>query len=304
MTNDMISQVWGKEKVLEARNTLTVAYPEDYAMLQGCGGQDHARTSGIYTCITDISQSAKQKNNGTSPTVGATVPTSVFIKAKAVAEYNLGDIVLDEGAVAASIGDIGMIGNLLYFLFCAVFAVVQSIGLTAGNFLTGKMSVKDLPQAVLDTAKAARDTMNKANPNRAAGRIPIPVYKDWDYSQTRVNSYKQFNDGTVAVTVLNISRKQYQDMGNGQPAQKQEKPWTVHVSKFRARPQVQQNGTVSYQYNTKCDETVARIKLSDDQMFDFCHRIEHFENLWEITECGNLVHNGVMAKLAGNSGNY
>lgn len=293
--SDTISQVWASEKVLEARNTLTTANLDDYAMLQGCGGQDHARVSGIYTCITDISQNAKQQNRGTAPTIGATVPTAIFSKAKTVAEFNLGNIHLEEGEITNGFNAIGSVAAYAYAIFAMFVGLITGIGIAAGNLIIGKISRADIPRVVCDIAKKARETLqDKCKQVYSMSKVDIPVYKDWEYSQNRVNTYKMLPDGRAAVTVLNISRKQYQLINNADT--RQNKPWTVYVSSFRAFPVEQKNGTVSYNGASKADETSARIKLDDEQMYDFCHRVEHFETIWEITNCCGLVRDGLRLK--------
>lgn len=291
--SDTIAQVWATEKCLEARNTLNIAYPCDYAMLQGAGGENHARVSGIYTCITDISQKAKQQNKGISPTIGATVPTVEFTKAKKIAEFNLGTTHLDDGDITKGFNAIGAIAAYVYAIFAMLVKIVTSVGVTAGNIITGRPV--DIPSIICNSAKEARKILAD-NSKQVYGmeRVDVPVYKDWEYSQNRVNTYKKYPDGRVSVAVLSISRKQYQ-MINGSEV-RQNKPWSVYVSNFRAFPVEQKNGTVSYNGSSKADEMAARIKLDDEQMFDFCNKIEHFETVWELTHCCGLLREGLRLK--------
>ena len=52
-----IAKAASKNKFLDFRNALTLAFLEDYANLQGIGGGKHAPTSGIKLLIQDISKS-------------------------------------------------------------------------------------------------------------------------------------------------------------------------------------------------------------------------------------------------------
>lgn len=80
---DKIAAVYGgKKKVLDARNGLVLAYPDDYAALHGAGGSKHAPVSVIKLTLCDPSVTP-------SVTVSANVPPDMFEVFADVAKQNM-----------------------------------------------------------------------------------------------------------------------------------------------------------------------------------------------------------------------
>lgn len=293
--NDTIARLWGKDKCLEARNMLTQAYLEDYAQLQGTGGKDHARSSGIYMVITDSTNEAKQRNGGKGLVVGATVPTDVFALAKSVAEYNLGTLTVDRGELTNAMNILGGVSAASYALYAAFKAGVIGLGTVAKNVVGGSLRRENVPSAL---AAVADDVMNVLQQNSVqtfmVNRLPIPVYKDWEYSQTRVNTYKHFPDGRVACTTLSMTRKKYQMIGGQE--QEQKKPWTVYITSSRVFPNPHQNGTVSVKPGSEVDKSVAFVKMDDAQMYNFARQVCRFEDVWSVTTGWPLISEALQIK--------
>lgn len=53
MVNTIIAKTNGKDKVIDFRDCLNLANKDDYAMMHGIGGKEHARTSVIKLTICD-----------------------------------------------------------------------------------------------------------------------------------------------------------------------------------------------------------------------------------------------------------
>lgn len=298
--NDTITRTDIKEKIFEAKNTLTVANLSDYANLHGVGGHDHARKSGIFTSITDYSEQAKSSNNGKALTVGAMVSPVEFGKIKAVCEFNLGEISIDESDVSKSIGLIQYLAQAVRVIVMFLLALAEGIGTVAGYITTGKLTVKDIPEQTLEVCKKARKKIKDGYTESCSKTVyGIPLYKDYNFSQQRVNPYTRFPDGSVKVSTIQIQRTQYKEQ-NGALVQ-QKKPWNVRISTFHALPKNQPNGTVSYIGSSVRESQTVNFVLDDDTFYEFCNNIEHFVNIWEIANCVSLVQNGLKAKAATNA---
>ena len=286
--SDLISQIWGKDKCLEAFSSLTVADPKDYAMLQGCGGKDHANRSGITIVLTDNTPAAVAHNGGKAAKVRATVPTGQFTIAKNIAEFNIGNTWIDTCALAT---EMSVFPGKATAAFDFLLEIIRNTGEALGDVLSGKVKTAGQTQALFNRVKAVYvkgSKFRELNFTAKAGtRLELPVYRDWEYTQTRVHSYDRTPDGRVGCAVLSITRKQYQEINGAES--RQMKPWTISVSQFRAMPSVQKNGTVSYVSGSKANEMSAWVKLDDGQMLEFCHRIERFEEIWEIANCTAMV---------------
>lgn len=291
--SDLIAQIWTTDRCLEAMNALTVADPHDYAMLQGCGGQNHARKSGIVVVITDKSPGAVQRNGGKAPKIKATVPPVEFSIAKSIAESNLGGLYCEEGAITDLLNVVESLNAKSGSVLSVLSGAINLIGETAGKLIIGKAAHEQLPQIICDGAKAQRELLRQIPDSQAQANSTrkLSFYRDWEYTQTRVHTFDSSPDGRVGVAVLALSRKQYQN------EVRQAKPWTVYISQFRAFPVTHANGTVSYDRTSKADELMSRVKLDDAQMYEFCHRVERFEQVWEIANCCSPVRERQEAKM-------
>ena len=58
----IIAKTNGRNKVLDFRDGLVLAYPDDYAMIHGKGGKNHASTSVIKIAICDYSSGTGDKS--------------------------------------------------------------------------------------------------------------------------------------------------------------------------------------------------------------------------------------------------
>ena len=87
-----IAKAASKNKFLDFRNALTLAFLEDYANLQGIGGGKHAPTSGIKLLIQD--------NSNGSQNAQAIVPCFLIDKMLEVCRKNAVDMEYDGTMVA------------------------------------------------------------------------------------------------------------------------------------------------------------------------------------------------------------
>ena len=220
-----IAKAASKNKFLDFRNALTLAYLEDYANLQGIGGNKHAPTSGIKLLIQD--------NSSGSQKVQAIVPCYLIDKMLEVCRRNAIDMECDGTTAAFQIDRI----------YRAVYELSKGVKSACGRII----KQKGHPNGPLaDFGNAAREAEAVYTDFQ---KYPMPgcgkPYADFSYRQERVNPYTRTGDGFVRVSVIAIQRKQYNAKNEAMKL-----PWTVNISNFEAVPNEQKNGTTSYRSNT------------------------------------------------------
>lgn len=263
-----IAKAASKNKFLDFRNALTLAYLEDYANIQGIGGNKHAPTSGIKLLIQD--------NSNGSQKAQAIIPCFLIDKMLEVCRRNAVDMEFDGTTVAFQVDRI----------YKTVFELVKGVKSACGHIIEQKGHPKG-PLADFGTAAREAESVYtdfQRFPMTACGK----PYADFSYRQERVNPYSKTNDGFVRVSVLSIQRKQFNARNEAMKS-----PWSVNISNFEAAPNEQKNGTTSYRSNTKRNEVNLFIQVSDDDMWRCCYAVSHFISVWEMTYGMALVQNGI-----------
>lgn len=265
-----IAKAASKNKFLDFRNALTLAYLEDYANLQGIGGNKHAPTSGIKLLIQD--------NSSGSQKAQAIVPCYLIDKMLEVCRRNAIDMECDGTTAAFQIDRI----------YRAVYELSKGVKSACGRII----KQKGHPNGPLaDFGNAAREAEAVYTDFQ---KYPMPgcgkPYADFSYRQERVNPYTRTGDGFVRVSVIAIQRKQYNAKNEVMKL-----PWTVNISNFEAVPNEQKNGTTSYRSNTKRNELNLFIQVSDDDMWRCCYSVAHFISVWEYSYGVPLIQNGIAA---------
>ena len=265
-----IAKAASKNKFLDFRNAMTLAYLEDYANLQGIGGGKHAPTSGIKLLIQD--------NSSGSQKAQAIVPCYLIDKILEICRKNAADLECDGTTVAFQVDRI----------YKSVFELAKGVKSACGRII----KQKGHPNGPLaDFGNAAREaesvyTDYQKYPAAAFGK----PYADFSYRQERVNPYSRSNDGFVRVSVISIQRKQFNARNESMKL-----PWTVSISNFEAAPNEQKNGTTSYRSNTKRNEVSLFIQISDDDMWRCCYAVSRFISAWEMSYGIPLIQSGVAA---------
>ena len=265
-----IAKAASKNKFLDFRNALTLAFLEDYANLQGIGGGKHAPTSGIKLLIQD--------NSSGSQKAQAIVPCFLIDKILEVCRRNAADMEYDGTTVAFQVDRI----------YKSFFELVKGVKSACGRIIKQKGHANG-PFA--DFGNAAREAESvytdfQKFPATAYGK----PYADFTYRQERVNPYSRSNDGYVRVSVVSIQRKQFNAKNEVMKS-----PWSVNISNFEAAPNEQKNGTTSYRSNTRRNEVNLFIQVSDDDMWRCCYAVSHFITAWEMAYGIPLIQSGVAA---------
>lgn len=265
-----IAKAASKNKFLDFRNAMTLAYLEDYANLQGIGGGKHAPTSGIKLLIQD--------NSSGSQKAQAIVPCYLIDKMLEICRRNAADLEYDGTIVAYQVDR----------LYKSVFELVKGVKSACGRIIKQKGHPNG-PLADFGNAAREAETVYTDYQKYPAPAVGKP-YADFSYRQERVNPYSRSNDGFVRVSVISIQRKQFNAKN-----EQMKLPWTVNISNFEAAPNEQQNGTTSYRGNTKRNEVSLFIQVSDDDMWRCCYAVSHFISAWEMSYGIPLIQSGVAA---------
>ena len=265
-----IAKAASKNKFLDFRNALTLAFLEDYANLQGIGGGKHAPTSGIKLLIQD--------NSSGSQKAQAIVPCFLIDKILEVCRRNAADMEYDGTTVAFQVDRI----------YKSFFELVKGVKSACGRIIKQKGHANG---PLADFGNAAREAESVYTDFQ---KFPAMVYgkpyADFSYRQERVNPYSRSNDGYVRVSVVSIQRKQFNAKNEVMKS-----PWSVNISNFEAAPNEQKNGTTSYRSNTKRNEVNLFIQVSDDDMWRCCYAVSHFITAWEMAYGIPLIQSGVAA---------
>lgn len=265
-----IAKAASKNKFLDFRNALTLAYLEDYANLQGIGGGKHAPVSGIKLLIQD--------NTNGSQKAEANIPCWMIDKMMEVCRRNAVDMYYDGTDTAYHVNRIAT----------AIQFFLKRLSVACSHMVTGKIHQSGPFAEFGATAQKTGAVFTDFQ------QFPVPglgkPYAEFSYRQERVNPYSRSNDGFVKVSQLTIQRKQFNSKGEVMKS-----PWSVNISNFEAAPKEQRNGTTAYQPNTKRNDTSLFIQVSDDDMWRCLYAVQHFISVWEMAYGIPLVQNGVAA---------
>lgn len=285
-----------KDKFLDFRDGLTLAYLEDYGMLMGAGGSDHNFNSGIYVLIQDNTPTAP------APNAKALIPCWVFDQLAQVCRDNIYAPKNEDRAAALIKGKrvsgyesvpvnvltlTAAFGTWLKNCMMASARIIKKVGHQAGPFA-------DFGQAF----KAASETLSKGQLSTGTEN----PYTEYSYHQDRFNTYRKTQDGYCTMTQCDIQRNQFRNSKNPQDGTVSKTvskyPWSVIITTYEALPSQGQNvsGQVYPNQATKRNEKKLFVNISDEQMFSCVYAVQHFIQVWELTYGPALVQAGIAEK--------
>lgn len=287
--NPQIAKTAAPGKILEFTDALTVANPEDYAMLFGVGGGKHAPNAVIKVTICDFTAG---KGEGKSVTVSSTLEPACIDAMYAVAENRIVNPLTDapQKQVQSSVPQRGvLLSDDAWNDLCEGFLMLVQEGKNGAVSLSGDSYVelgKRLRSVYKDGKEflAKRDAAGYANENNAA-----PAYgPDYKYTQTRVNIYKKGNDGLAPVSLLTITHQAINNRG-----EVARYPWTVKITNGFAVPIVSDSGSIKYTRNSFRETGNTSIVVSDMDMFSLLGACKRFITAYSLGFGIPLVKNGV-----------
>lgn len=300
-TSDLIAKAASKGKFLDFRNNLVAAHANEYAMIHGIGGKQHAPRSTIKMFITDYSV----QNN--TKTVSANIQPEL-----AACLLNACQNALVGSGASKS-------GGMYQEAASAVAQMRRETVLPSGSPINpsaepvlavpaesvDKLSGLPMPPAALQLAAMLDPITLPANgPTVYVGvrkRIVELLAQalstagqasaaDFSYSQDRVNPYKEEN-GLCPVSTLSITRSGLRKDGSVS-----QMPWYVCIKNFQAKPVKQANGMTSYNGSSVQNQKEAFILVSDFDMYRCVYRVTRFIELWEMAVGIPLIKTGLKQK--------
>lgn len=268
-----------KDKFLDFRNALTLAYLEDYAMIQGVGGKHHAPNSGIRLLIQDNTGKAE------TPTADSIIPCYILNQMFEVCKENIcapqdaraqnkAVRVTGMEAMQSSINTIGTaMATLLSGSISAAANIIKKKGSEAG------------PLADFGSAFKNAYGVFSAAPNAV---VPSSPYTDYSYHQDRVNTYKIDAEGFCPVSSCDIRRTQYRQDG-----QISKNPWSVVITNFEAKAIKHDNGTYSPDMRSVRKSSKLFVQISDQEMWRCLYAVDRFVRIWDMTYGSQLVKAGI-----------
>lgn len=248
--NDLLARFSSGQKALELRAALMQG-PSDGPF----AGRDVL--AGVRLCIRTA------QNGILAETI---LPTAELGKARSIAEYNLGDTMLDGCDIVKSCSDLQ---TVLSFSAAMVQATVTAANATqriTGGMVTGQVESGNLPLLIGSAAKEVQNVCMDwlAGGDACPSRLRLPLYKDW--TTNRESLAQSAEAGFVKVSGVRIDRAQYRADETGE--EKMDAPWLIQVCTFDA-PAV----AGGYDQDRAKNKKKEQIALTDSQMFSLCERV-------------------------------
>lgn len=288
MSYGVIAKTNGRNKVIDFRDGLVLACPDDYAMIHGKGGKNHAPTSVIKIAICDYSGGT----GGNSTTLFANITPDVCEQIFEVCKRNVGQTVVDNNLlifqeIRAADKKLLKTADMNFNLLNNVLSVFGRIeqaekepGLKAIASGLGKLLGKTKAKVMEDAGDPVRPPC-----------MVMASHADFVHAQDRVHAQKKNAEGYAPVQRLNIFHTTYRkdgQMGNY--------PWTVKITNAMARVRVQPTGATTYDASSMKDVREVFIQVSDADMFRMMSRVTSFIRVWEIAMGTELVRAGEAAR--------
>lgn len=293
MVNTIIAKTNGKDKVIDFRDCLNLANQDDYAMLHGIGGKEHARTSVIKLTICDYTAGKGEL----SKTVSANISPATCEKLFEVCKRNIGTLIIDNNLPPfVEQRDHNKKQNKIADMH---FEVLQHI-LMLAKAISKSAKEKQVPGVgvIADSlismfTKSKEHVLAQEENNPIPASLEIPCHCDINYVQDRVHSSKTGADGYAPVQRLTISHRTYRQ--DGKPSMY---PWTVKVVNGNAFVKVSDIGATTFDSKSLRDTTEAFIVISDDDMFRCMNSVLHYIDVWEKLSCIPLIKQGLQQRKA------
>ena len=272
MVNTIIAKTNGKDKVIDFRDCLNLANKDDYAMMHGIGGKEHARTSVIKLTICDYTAGKGEL----SKTVSANISPATCEKLFEVCKRNIGTLVVDDNV--------------------APLVEQRSHNKKQNKIANQKQmpGVEVIANSLISMLSQTKDHVlaQEEDPPRPAA-FEIPCHCDINYVQDRVHASKAGADGYAPVQRLTIAHHTYRQDGKQSMY-----PWMVKVVNGNAFVKVSDIGATTFDPKTLRDTTEAFIMISDDDMFRCMNSVLHYIDAWEKLACIPLIKEGLKKRQA------
>ena len=287
MSYGIIAKTNGRNKVIDFRDGLVPARPDNYAMIHGKGGKDHAPISVIKIAVCDYSA-----GSGNSTTLFANIAPDVCEQIFEVCKRNVGTIVIDDNLLIfqelrAANKKLLKTADMQFNALNNILSVLNRIekaekvpGLTAIASGLGTLLGKPRDKVMAAAEEPARPAC-----------MTMATHTDFNHSQDRVHAQKKDAQGYAPVQRLNIFHTTYRKDG-----QLGNYSWTVKITNARAKVRVQPTGATTYDASSMKDVKGVFIQVSDADMFRMMSQVNRFIRVWEFAMAADLVRSGEAAR--------
>ena len=298
-TSDLIAKAASKGKFLDFRNNLIAARTNEYAMIHGIGGKQHAPRSTIKLFITDYSvpNNTKTVTSNIHPELAACLldvcrknitaqqPKGTYQDAiTTVSQMRQGTVLPPNQPPNRMAEPILAVPMDLLEKLSSTPMPAEALQLAA---MLNPITLPSNGPVYVGVSKRIVELLAQAlSGGRTAGGV------DYSYTQDRVNPYKE-QKGLCPVSSLTISRT-----GTRKDGSVSQMPWSVNIKNFLAQPVRQANGMTSYNGRTIQGQKEAFILVSDMDMYRCTYRTARFVELWEMAVGIPLVKAGLKQKEA------
>lgn len=286
MLNGIITKTNARDKVIDFRDGLVVAKVDDYAMMHGAGGKDHAPVSVIKIGICDYTAGTGES----SKTVFANITPDVCAQLYEVCKQNLGTMSIDSKfpmfvEQRAANRKMGKFADMGVDILNKALSIMERVTAAADKGNTpGFVDIMKVCQMKL--AKTQERVMTNDAYSDAAF-MAMPRHLDFNYTQDRVHNQKKGQDGFAPVQRLVIYHQTFRKDGA-----LSNYPWTVKITNGEARVREQATGATTFEASSLRNTKEAFIQVSDADMFRMMDRINRFISVWEMTFAASLVKEG------------
>ncbi len=256
--SSIMANAFGKDRVVDFRENLSYANPNDYAMIHGCGGKGHAYNSTVECVICDYT---KGKGDN-SVTVSYGLPIFAVHR-------------LYEAAVKASLGEL-CVGSNLTAVSNKILMWLQEI-----NNIDLSSSLQNASNdELLDTLMRFYDYAKKGcwsigcelyDALKSSNSDGIVVYKG-----EKSNPYALRPDGYAPVSTIQICYKPVMQDGSASRY-----PWHIQIANFLAPLKKQANGSSYHVSKDAKNRQSASIMLSVDDFERCMNSCSSFIRNWE-----------------------
>jgi len=288
MSYGIIAKTNGRNKVIDFRDGLVLATPDDYAMIHGKGGKNHAPTSVIKIAICDYSGGT----GGNSTTLFANIAPEICEQIFEVCKRNVGQAVIDNGLpilqeIRAADKKLLKTADMNFNALSNILSLMGRI--EQAETAPGLKAIASGFAKLLGKTKAK--VMEDAGEPVRPPCMLMASRADFNYSQDRVHAQKKNSQGYAPLQRLNIFHTTYRKDG-----QIGKYPWTVKITNAVAKVKVQGNGATVYDASTMKDVKEVFIQVSDADMFRMMSRVTSFIRVWEIAMGAELIRAGEAAR--------
>ena len=287
----VITKTGGKNVFFESCDQLNVASPQKAFNLQSRGGKGEPYNSGIKIVLTSWADGGDEENlaagndGGEDAAVGknativsANVPSDIYNIICDVCLKNISKPTVDLGrfgnALMRTYGGVTIIGSALAMLS---INMTKAFGQIVNDLKKGQqLNVTEMLTLLGGAIKAGRDVLGGDPASIQADGTDVNIQYDYRFTQSKVNAHKKRDDGKVAVSTLNITRK---GIVNGSVPNY---PWTVSMQIFYANAITDSKGMTNYDPKTRDASSLMEAKciLTDQDMFFHANRVVTYVNAW------------------------